>query len=369
MANFGRRSRMVVGAFAFALLLFTPAVWAETVEELKQRLMELEKTMTQQIEALKQLIQEKEAERQAEQERGMQVLEEKQREVLILQEQLREEQEQFREERKGLAQGGIKSLKDFWDLFDKEAGAKASNEGQPPLGKDIQGNVYSSDTFKIRLGGSLRAHWLWQDTLRADFISSALRPATPGGNSENRENFRVSSRRTRINLTFTGPETLGGKTSAFFELDLARGSGIVPIVGLRHAVGRWIFDNAFTAGDSLQLTFGQTGSFADLEPFTIDWNTMLGGLGAALRRDPRGEAVYRIPLDAKKNVKGLLSIGLERPVLAPFTLDDSIGQFNVGAGELGGRPVVSLGTGVETGDVRIVGGFGWQSLKFVARGI
>lgn len=202
---------MVVGAFAFALLLLPPAVWAETVEELKQRLMELEQTMTQEIQALKRLIQQKEAKRQAEQEKGMRVLEKKQREVLILQEQLREEQEKLREEQRSLAQGGRKSLKDFWDLFDKEAGAKVSNEGQPPLGKDIQGNVYTGDTFKIRLGGSLRTHWLWQDTLRADFVSSALRPTTPGGNSENRENFRISTRRTRINLTFAGPETLGGR--------------------------------------------------------------------------------------------------------------------------------------------------------------
>lgn len=67
---------------------------------------------------------------------------------------------------------------------------------------------------------------------------------------------------------------------------MSRGNGTVPIVGLRH-YGRWIFDNAFTVGDNLQFTFGQTTSFAD----TIDFNTMLGGLGAALRRNPRGEAL------------------------------------------------------------------------------
>lgn len=67
-------------------------------------------------------------------------------------------------------------------------------------------------------------------------------------------------------------------------------------------------------------------------------------------------------------MKGLLSVGLERPVLAPFTLDPSIGQNNVEAGELGGRPVVSFGTGIETGDVRIASNFGWQSLKFYTRG-
>jgi len=65
MAKFRKRSSMVVGALAFAILLLPTMVWAETVEELEQRLTELERTMNQQIKALEQSIQEKEAERQA----------------------------------------------------------------------------------------------------------------------------------------------------------------------------------------------------------------------------------------------------------------------------------------------------------------
>ncbi len=370
MHRSGRRSGLLLGALAFALAIPPPAAGAETIEEVKQRLVDLEQTMTRQIEALKKLIQEKEAQRQAEHERAVKALEEKQREVVILQGSLKEEQERLREQQKTLLQGGVKSLADLRELFDKEAGSKASNQGPPPLGREIQGNVYTSDNFKVRLGGSLRAHWLWQDTLPggADQVSQAVLPATPGGHSEPRENFRVSGRRTRFNLAIAGPKTLGGDTSAFFEMDFDRGDRINPNPRLRHGFGRWIFDNALVAGDSIQLTFGQTGSFADLTAETIDANTMLGGLGAVERRNPRGEAIWRVPLDAEKNVRGVLAFGLERPVLAPATLDASIGQANVGAGELGGRPVMSVGTGIETGDLRIAGTFGWQKLAFYARG-
>lgn len=344
MGTFGKRFSIVAMVLAFAALLFAPMVLAAEVEELKQRLNELERTMNQQIKALEQLIQQKEVERQAKQEQEMKAMEEK----------LREEQK-----------GSIKSVKDLWThFFATEAGAKAENEGPPLLGKEIQGNVYSSDKFKIGLGGSLRTHYIWQDTLRGDQINKAVLPSGPGEGSEVRDNFRISARRTRFNLTLAGPETLGGKTLGFFEFDFDQGSGTSPTPRLRHAFGRWIFDDALTAGDSLTFTLGQTTNYADLAPSTIDANTMKGGLGATGRRNPRAEAVWRIPLDDEQQVKGLVSVGIERPFISSATLDGG----NVGAGELGGVPVMSVGTGIETGDVRAGDRFGWQKAGFYVRG-
>ena len=77
MANLGKRFTIAVGALAFAALLFAPIVRAETVEELKQRLIELDRSMNEQIKALERLIQQKEAERE--------------KEMKVLEEQLQEE--------------------------------------------------------------------------------------------------------------------------------------------------------------------------------------------------------------------------------------------------------------------------------------
>jgi hypothetical protein len=344
MAHFGKGFTMVVGILACALLLLPPVVWAETVDELKQELIQLEQTMNQQIKALEQLIQHQEAARQAKQEEEMKALEEK----------LREEQ-----------QAGTKGLKGLWTrFFDNELGAEAENEGQAPLGKDIQGNVYSSDKFKVRLGGSLRTHYIWQDTLSGDQINKAPLPPGPGEGSEIRDNFRISARRSRFNLAFIGPEALGGKTLGFFEFDFDQGDGTNPNAHLRHAFARWIFEDGLTAGDSLTFTLGQTTNFAAISASTIDANTMKGGLGATGKRNPRAEAVWRIPLDEEQTVKGLISLGIERP----FISSEKLNNDNVGAGELGGVPVVSLGTGIETRDVRVSSSFGWQRAKFYVRG-
>lgn len=77
MANFGKIFSIAIGVLTFAPLLFAPPVQAETVEELKQQLNELERNMNQQIKALEQLIQQKEAERE--------------KEMKVLEEQLQEE--------------------------------------------------------------------------------------------------------------------------------------------------------------------------------------------------------------------------------------------------------------------------------------
>lgn len=348
MTNFGKRFRIVVGVIVSAVLLVPPVVGAETAEELKQQLIELQRSMDERIKALEQLIQQKDAERRAKQEQEMEAMEEK-----------------LRGEQKSLAKASSKGLKGLWSyFFDNDLGATAENESTPRLGKDFQGNVYSSDKFKVRLGGSLRTHYIWQDTLSGDQINKAPLPPDPGDASEKRDNFRISARRTRFNLAMVGPEVLGGKVAGFFEFDFDTGSGTNPNPRLRQAFGRWIWDDALTAGDSLTVTLGQTTNFADFSASTIDANTLKGGLGATGRRNPRAEAVWRIPLDETKNVKGLLSLGIERPFISTETLNGG----NVGAGELGGVPVVSLGTGLETRDVRVVDGVGWQKAKFYVRG-
>ncbi len=349
MAHFGKRFTMVVGILVSALLVLPPVVWAETVDGLKQELIELERTMNQQIKALEQLIQHQEAARQAKQEEEMKALEEK----------LREEQ------KKTAAQGGTNGLtRLLGDFLHNDLGAEAENESTPRLGKDFQGNVYSSDKFKIRVGGSLRAHYIWQDTLSGDQMKKAPLPPVPGEGSALRDNFRISARRTRLNLAMVGPEALGGKTLGFFEFDFDSGNGTNPNPRLRQAFGRWIFDDAMTAGDSLTFTLGQTTNFADISAATIDANVMKSGLGAVGKRNPRAEAVWRIPLDEEQTVKGLFSLGIERPFISSETLDNG----SVGAGELGGVPVVSLGTGIETKDVRVSSSFGWQRAKFYVRG-
>jgi len=37
------------------------------------------------------------------------------------------------------------------NFFDLQAGRKQSNDDRDPLGKDIQGNVFTNDNFKVRL--------------------------------------------------------------------------------------------------------------------------------------------------------------------------------------------------------------------------
>jgi hypothetical protein len=249
---------------------------------------------------------------------------------------------------------------DGWEnFFDLQAGRKQGAEAErSPLGKDIQGNVFTSDRFKIRLGGSLRLHSQYNDTPVGESVARANLPdpSVPGGgNNADRDNFRAFAGRTRLNLAIQGPETLGGATQGFFEMDFNRqfssgeGGAINNNPRLRHAFARWRFADLLTKGDELGITFGQTTSFADNVPDTVDFNTMLAGLGAALRRNPRVELVHRYPLGS--NVKFLTSVGAERP----FFGGDFIAT-DLGPGDLSGFPAFSGGIGLETG--RIGEGFG-----------
>ncbi len=67
-------------------------------------------------------------------------------------------------------------LSGWENFFDLQAGAKQKNNDPNPLGKEIRGNVYTSDRFKIRLGGSLRLHAQHNDTPVGESVSSAPFP-------------------------------------------------------------------------------------------------------------------------------------------------------------------------------------------------
>lgn len=127
---------------------------------------------------------------------------------------------------------------------------------------------------------------------------------------------------------------------------------------LRHAWGRWMFDHLLAQGDELTLTFGQANSFADNVPDTVDFNTMLAGLGAALRRNPRIEAVHRYPLAPE--VKLVTALGVERPFFGNDVLTGDLGP-----GDLSGFPALGGGIGLETG--RLGGAFGVGSAKLYLR--
>jgi hypothetical protein len=140
----------------------------------------------------------------------------------------------------------------------------------------------------------VRIHSQWNSTPEGQSVSQALLPdpSVPGGgNNTDRGNFRVFACRTRINMAVQGPPTLGGETAGYIENDFSQNlsggeSGAVsPNPRLRYAYLRWAFPN-ISAPERLVLIGGQTDSFADYIPDTIDFNTMLAGLGASNRRNP-----------------------------------------------------------------------------------
>jgi hypothetical protein len=336
---------------------------AQTVDDLKQRIQELERSTREQVEALKRMIEQQEAERIKER----RAQEERERTLQTLQEQVAEQQLRLNAQEERVADG----LPGWAQLVDLQAGAKQTNNGPPLLlGEDIPGNVYSGKDFKIRLGGSLRLHVQHNDTPVGESVSRALVPNTSvpgGGNNASREVFRAFVSRTRLNLAMQGPETLGAKTSAYFEMDFnqqAAGNGEVNAVNnnprLRWAIGRWAFPNFLRDRNELIWTFGQGDAFDQIVPDTIDYNTLLAGLGDAERRNPRVEVVDKFPLTS--NLKLLTSLGFERPLFDNGFLG---GTSDCGSGCLSGFPAVSGGIGLEAG--RLGGDFGIGATKIYAR--
>lgn len=244
-----------------------------------------------------------------------------------------------------------KAIRDYWQtLIESNIGAQQENTPLNPLGKEIRGNVYSSDTFNVKLGASLRLHTQWNSTPEGQSVNEALLPdpeVPGGGNNADRGNFRAFAGRTRINLAVQGPETLGGQTAGYVDFDFSQNlsggeSGAVsPNPRLRHAYMRWAFPNE-TAAQRLTFLGGQTDSFADYVPDTIDFNTMLAGLGASNRRNPRFEAQYWHPLLDGWN--GLVAVGLERPFIGST---NTVADGDLGTGDLSEWPAFSGGVGLD----------------------
>src|SRR2546427_7737662 len=344
----------------------TTVAHAQSTDELKQRIEELERSTREQVDALKRMLQQQEAERAKER----RAQEERERTLRALQEQVEQQQLSLQKQKEDASQA-LAGLSNFFAL---KAGARQTNNGPPPfLGEDIPGNVYSAKDFKIRLGGSLRLHVQHNDTPVGESVSRALVPNTSapgGGNNASREVFRAFVSRTRLNLAMQGPETLGAKTSAYFEMDFnqtASGSGEVKAANnnprLRWAIGRWAFPNFLAKGNELIWTFGQGDAFDQITPDTIDYNTLLAGLGDAERRNPRVEVVDKFPLTS--NVKFLTSLGFERPLFDDQALGGTSTPTDCGSGCLSGFPAVSGGIGLEAG--RLGGDFGIGATRIYAR--
>src|SRR5439155_16453006 len=168
-----RRQRGSRTAIIAMLLVFTAApttvAHAQSVDALKQRIEELERSTREQVDALKRMIQQHEAERA--QERRAQ--EERERMLRTLHEQVEQQQLSLQKQQEEVSQ----ALAGMANFFDLKAGAKQTNNGPPPfLGEDIPGDVYSSKDFKIRLGGSLRLHVQHNDTPVGESVSRARVP-------------------------------------------------------------------------------------------------------------------------------------------------------------------------------------------------
>ena len=240
----------------------------------------------------------------------------------------------------------------------------------PRVGRDLIGNVYSGDAFRVRLGGSLRTNFQFNSTPIGDSVSKALLPdpAIPGGgDNAGRASFRALAGYSRLLLAVQGPETLGGRTFGYVEFDFARNlsggesGAISPNPRLRHAYLRWAFDDVGKSGSFLQLTVGQTGGHFDLLPDTVDPGTMTGGLGVAYRRNPRVTVLYGVPVGEAGRL--VVMGGIERPVLGGDTVGGDLGN-----GDVSELPIVSVGGGYETTRRLSLGDeFGIGSLRFGAR--
>jgi hypothetical protein len=237
--------------------------------------------------------------------------------------------------------------------------------GNPPTsGKDIPGNVYVGDNFRLRLNGSLRLHTQYNSTPVGETVSKALLPTAT--NAE-QDAFRMFASRTRLSATVQGPNVLGAKSRGYLELDFQRqtsdgeAGAISTSPRLRHAYMALDFDHVISTEGHAHVTAGQTLSTWDLTPDTVDGNIMLGGLGGVGRRNPRIETVLAVPVATGQDV--LIGLGLERPFLGTSTVGNDLGP-----GDLSGFPALSLGLGFATRE-RIGDGFGAGKIRGGVRAV
>src|SRR2546430_7810916 len=122
----------------------TTVAHAQSTDELKQRIEELERSTREQVDALKRMLQQQEAERAKER----RAQEERERTLRTLQEQVEQQQLSLQKQKEDVSQA-LAGLSNFFDL---KAGARQTNNGPPPfLGEDIPGNV---DRKSTRLNSS-----------------------------------------------------------------------------------------------------------------------------------------------------------------------------------------------------------------------
>ena len=350
-------------ALVVAATLAPATAPAQSVDELRLRIQELERSTREQVESLKKMIEAQEAQRL----RDRANMEQREQTMRALEQQVQQQQVSLQRQEEKMTE-----VSTGWARFlDLNAGSRQGQNEPPPLpSMEMPGNVYTGQDFKVRLGGSLRLHVQSNDTPVGQSVSSALLPnsaAPGGGNNGGRDTFRMFADRSRINLAMIGPETLGGGTSARFEMDFnqtANGPGesssTSPNPRLRWAMATWAFPDVIVEGNDLILNFGQGDAFDQITPDTIDYNTMLAGLGVAERRNPRIEVIDRFPI--APGMKFLASFGLERPLFDNQALG---GTSDCGTGCLSGFPAISGGIGLETG--RIGSGFGIGGMRLAAR--
>ena len=248
-------------------------------------------------------------------------------------------------------------------------GSNATNGSPDPLasvmtyyGRQLPGNVYVGDQFRIQLGGSLRLHTQYNSTAVGESVSKALLPSETNSQEDN---FRMFASRTRLYATIQGPDTLGGQTAGYFEIDFQRqtsdgeGGAISSSPRLRYAYMRWSFKDVITDSGKLRFTFGQADSTWDLKASTVDTNDMNGGLGSVNRRNPRLESVISLPIASGQDL--VMGLGVERPYFGNSTVGKDLGP-----GDLSGFPAVSLGLGYATTE-RLGHGFGAEKITLGAR--
>src|SRR5437867_7545334 len=161
-----RRWGSVVALVVIVAVLAPGGVFAQSVDELRQRLQQLENSTREELESLKRLIREGEAER----EKKRKAQEEQERVLESLKQQVEEQRLSFEERERQFS-----PVPASWaNFFDLQAGRKQANNDRDPLGKDIQGNVFTNDSFKVRLGGSLRLHVQHNDSPVGESVSRAL---------------------------------------------------------------------------------------------------------------------------------------------------------------------------------------------------
>src|SRR6266436_9372642 len=126
----------ITAMMTVALALHAPCVSAQTIDDLRKRIEQLEQSTREQVDLLKRQIEQQETARGQER----RAAEERERTINTLQEQVAQQQLRLSTQEERVAE----RPSSWAQLVDLNTGAKQTNNGPPPLlGEDIPGNVYS----------------------------------------------------------------------------------------------------------------------------------------------------------------------------------------------------------------------------------